>query len=81
MTKETDETEFDPVADLYERQRQIRQEMGGADRVAKMQEEGTPTIREHIDGLLDSGTFRELGTHSRSTVRTTTVPVTPGDIK
>ena len=53
MTEETDEAEFDPVADLHERQRQIRQEMGGADRVAKMQEEGTPPELEDIIKLMD----------------------------
>ena len=61
-----EDAEFDPVADLHERQRRIRQEMGGADRVAKMKKDGVPTIRDHIEGLLDQGTFRELGTHSRS---------------
>ena len=31
-----EDAEFDPVADLHERQRRIRQEMGGADRVGEM---------------------------------------------
>ena len=66
MTEEEKESVKDPVADLHERQRRIREEMGGADKVAKMRQEGTPTIRDHINGVLDSESFRELGTHSRS---------------
>ncbi len=80
MTEDNNETEFDPVLDLQERQTRIRNDMGGADRVARMREEGTPTIREHIDGLLDHGTFRELGTHSRS-MRLEDRDSTPGDGK
>ena len=75
-----EDAEFDPVADLHERQRRIRQEMGGADRVAKMKKDGVPTIRDHIEGLLDQGTFRELGTHSRS-MRLEDRSSTPGDGK
>ena len=80
MTEENNETEFDPVADLEERQAKIRNDMGGADRVARMREQGVPTVREHIDGLLDHGTFRELGTHSRS-MRLEDRDSTPGDGK
>ena len=63
---EAEEENFDPVADLHERQRRVREDMGGAAKVAKMQSDGVPTIRDHIDGVLDEGSFRELGTFSRS---------------
>ena len=45
MTEENNETEFDPVADLEERQAKIRNDMGGADRVARMREQGVPTLK------------------------------------
>ena len=46
MTEEENDNPLDPVADLHERRRRIREEMGGADRVARMRAEGTPTIRD-----------------------------------
>jgi acetyl-CoA carboxylase carboxyltransferase component len=54
--------------------------MGGAERVARMGAEGDRTIREHIDAFLDPGTFRELGTFSRS-MRLEDRDKTPGDGK
>ena len=56
----------DPVADLHARAELVRGAMGGEDRVSRMREEGTPTIRNHIAALLDEGSFRELGTFTRS---------------
>ena len=70
----------DPVVELAERARRVREDMGGADRVQKMRAEGTPTIRDHIDGILDPGTFRELGTFSQS-MRLEDRGHTPGDGK
>lgn len=70
----------DPVADLHARARRIRAEMGGAERVARMHAAGTPTIRDHIEALLDPGSFRELGTFSRS-MRPSDRATTPGDGK
>jgi acetyl-CoA carboxylase carboxyltransferase component len=70
----------DPVSDLHERNRRIRTEMGGAARVERMRAEGSPTIRDHIDAFLDEGSFRELGTHSRS-MRLDDRHNTPGDGK
>lgn len=32
----------------------------GADRVARMHIEGVPTIRDHIDAVLDEGSFMEM---------------------
>jgi len=36
--------------------------MGGADKVKRQHDGGRLTIRERIDGLVDGGTFREVGT-------------------
>ncbi|MCP5027569.1 MAG: hypothetical protein GY929_14935 [Actinomycetia bacterium] len=72
--------EFDPVADLHERADRVRTEMGGGARVAAMHETGVPTIRDHIDAVLDGGSFRELGTFSRS-MKLDDRHNTPGDGK
>ncbi len=66
--------------DLKRRAELIRRDMGGAGRVETLRAEGKPTIREHIDGLLDEGSFRELGTFSRS-LRAEDRTSTPGDGK
>jgi acetyl-CoA carboxylase carboxyltransferase component len=68
------------VADLQSRVDRARTDMGGADKVAKMAAEGDRTVREHIDGLLDPGSFSELGTLSRS-LRLEDRGRTPGDGK
>ncbi len=39
----------------------LAQEMGGADKVARQKAGGRLTIRERIGGLVDPGTFREVG--------------------
>jgi len=70
----------DNTDDLKARATKIRSEMGGADRVSRMHEEGRPTIRDHIDAILDEGSFRELGTFSRS-LRPEDRSSTPGDGK
>jgi acetyl-CoA carboxylase carboxyltransferase component len=70
----------DPVEDLHRRVATVRTEMGGADKVAAMAAEGDRTIRQHIEGLLDPGTFDELGTFSRS-LRPEDRGRTPGDGK
>lgn len=70
----------DPVAELHERATRVRTEMGGAERVARMHAEGDATVREHIAGLLDPGSFREIGTFSRS-MRLEDRDRTPGDGK
>ena len=46
----------DPVALLHERAGRVRSEMGGAAAVARLHERGERTIREHIDGFLDTTT-------------------------
>src|SRR5205085_711961 len=44
----------------------IRDEMGGAAKVARLRAAGKRNAREHIDGLVDPGSFREVGTFARS---------------
>jgi acetyl-CoA carboxylase carboxyltransferase component len=70
----------DEVSDLHERAARVRDDMGGADKVARLRSEGQATVRDHIDGLLDPGSFRELGTFSRS-MRPEDRDRTPGDGK
>ena len=55
-----------PLEDLKTRTRKIRTEMGRAAKVDNIHAEGKRTVRDHIDGLLDPASFRELGTFSRS---------------
>lgn len=70
----------DVVADLRQRAEAVRRDLGGADKVARMQAEGDRTIRQHIAGLVDEGSFEELGTFSRS-MRVEDRGRTPGDGK
>ena len=72
MTEHTDE--------LGKRTKKIREQMGGKSRLEKMEREGKPNIRQHIDALLDEGTFQEIGTFSRS-LREEDRETTPGDGK
>ena len=58
----------------------IRTEMGGAERVERLRAAGGRTIRDHIEGLLDAGSFEELGTFSHSE-RAEDAAATPGDGK
>src|SRR5882762_4210380 len=46
--------------ELRERERQAR-ELGGADKVKRQHDAGKLTIRERIDGLVDQGSFHEIG--------------------
>ena len=72
MTEHTDE--------LEKRTKKIREQMGGKSRLEKMESEGKPNIRQHIDAILDEGTFQEIGTFSRS-LREEDRGTTPGDGK
>ena len=72
MTEHTDE--------LEKRTKKIREQMGGKSRLEKMESEGKPNIRQHIDAILDEGTFQEIGTFSRS-LREEDRETTPGDGK
>ena len=58
MTEHTDE--------LEKRTKKIREQMGGKSRLEKMESEGKPNIRQHIDAILDVGTFQVISTFSRS---------------
>ena len=73
-------TDPDRTSDLRARAERVRNEMGGAEKVAKMSDEGDRTIRQHIDSFLDDDTFREIGTFSRS-IRLEEREKTPGDGK
>ena len=68
------------VADMAAHAEVIRRDMGGASKVRAMAAEGDRTIREHIDAFSDQGTFREIGTFTRS-LRPEMRDVTPGDGK
>ena len=69
-----------PIKDRQERLEKIRNEMGGREKLHAMKAAGDRTIREHIEGILDAGSFRELGTFARS-LRVDKKEVTPGDGK
>jgi acetyl-CoA carboxylase carboxyltransferase component len=80
-TLEGDPTaEVDPVADLHRRAARIRTEMGGVAAAERLAQRGERTIRQHIDGLLDQGSFSEIGTFARS-MRPEDRDHTPGDGK
>ena len=68
------------VADMRARRETVRRDMGGASKVAAMRERGERTIRDHIDGFVDVGSFAEVGTFSRS-MNPDDKDVTPGDGK
>ena len=68
------------VAEMQARAEVIRRDMGGASKVRAMEDEGDRTIRQHIDAFLDDGSFREIGTFSRS-LRPEMRDTTPGDGK
>ncbi len=44
------------------RRRQVAQEMGGAEAIARQRAAGRKTVRERIEMLLDPGSFTEIGT-------------------
>ncbi len=50
-----------PELEELERRRELAQEMGGPERVARAREAGRLTVRERIDRLLDPGSFHETG--------------------
>jgi acetyl-CoA carboxylase carboxyltransferase component len=69
--------EPDAVADFRARRDRIRDEMGGTARIDRLHARGERTIREHLDALLDDGSFEEVGTF----VRSLRPEDTPGDGK
>ena len=44
----------------------IREEMGGAEKIARLHAAGRRTAREHLTHLLDAGSFNEVGIFARS---------------
>lgn len=80
MVAEDADSAPDPTAERARRAERIRTEMGGADKVAGLHAEGHRTIRDHLDAFCDPGSFRELGTFSRS-MRPDDRATTPGDGK
>ncbi|HST54397.1 MAG TPA: carboxyl transferase domain-containing protein [Solirubrobacteraceae bacterium] len=70
----------DALAEFHRRREAIRGELGGVQRIARLHARGELTVREHIDGLLDAGSFDEVGTFARS-ARPEDFESTPGDGK
>ena len=56
------------IAEVY-RKRELAKQLGGADGVARQHAKGRMTIRERIDGLLDQGSYQELGMGAGSAFR------------
>ena len=54
-------TGWQPELDELRIRERLAREMGGADKVARQHAGGKLTIRERIDGLVDAGSFREVG--------------------
>jgi methylmalonyl-CoA decarboxylase subunit alpha len=65
---------------LEERKARIRGAMGGEERIETLHRAGRLSAREHIDVLVDPGSFREVGTFARSE-RPEDRDRTPGDGK
>ena len=52
---------WQPELDELKRRQKMAHEMGGADKVKRQHDGGRLTIRERIDGLVDDGSFHEIG--------------------
>src|SRR5262245_43388608 len=50
-----------PELDDLERRRKLAREMGGPDKVGRHKAQGKLTVRERIAGLVDEGSFEEIG--------------------
>jgi acetyl-CoA carboxylase carboxyltransferase component len=53
-----------PELEELEKRQAFAREMGGADKVKRQHDGGRLTVRERIDGLLDDGSFHEVGSIS-----------------
>ena len=62
--------EADWSAELQEieRRRELGKKMGGPEKIARQHEFHKLTIRERIDGFLDTGSFQEIGVMAGSGV-------------
>ena len=63
------------IAEVH-RKRELAKQLGGPDGVARQHAKGRMTIRERIDGLLDEGSFQELGMGAGSAYRDENVEIT-----
>ena len=52
---------WQPEIDELARRRELAHQMGGPERVARQHAQGKLTVRERIDGLVDPGSFHEIG--------------------
>ena len=52
---------WEPELEELERRRALAHRMGGDEAVARQHSTGRRTVRERMDGLLDAGSFREVG--------------------
>jgi methylmalonyl-CoA decarboxylase subunit alpha len=76
----TDDAAVSLTQEMLEKAERIRTEMGGVNRIDALHRAGRLTAREHIDLLLDEGSFREIGTFARS-IRPEDHDSTPADGK
>ena len=53
--------DWQPEVDELHRREELARGMGGPDKVERQHAAGKLTVRERIDGLLDAGTFHEVG--------------------
>lgn len=67
---------WQPEIDELERRKQLAEQMGGEENVARQRAQGKLTVRERISGLADSGSFREIGSLAGSATYTDDKPVT-----
>src|SRR3954447_14818391 len=50
-----------PELDDLARREAFAREMGGVDKVKRQRDQGRLTVRERLDGLVDAGSFHEIG--------------------
>ena len=59
--EEGEATGWEPELEELRRRQEFVGEMGGPEKVARHHGQGKLTVRERVDGLLDPGTFHEIG--------------------
>ncbi|HWS75140.1 MAG TPA: methylmalonyl-CoA carboxyltransferase, partial [Quisquiliibacterium sp.] len=52
---------WQPELDELARREALAREMGGPDKVKRQHDGGRLTVRERIDGMVDAGSFHEVG--------------------
>ena len=52
---------WQPELDELRRREALAQQMGGADKIKRQHDGGRLTVRQRIDGVLDRGSFHEIG--------------------